>query len=152
MGAFLIGIASSLVANLLGLIDIGSIIKTIASSVHYIMVINIPLWVILSAALIILAVISVHLSIVISLKKKRKKKIAADWRKITSIEYGGHFFKWEYLPNGMPSNIREVCHICDCELGVSGCVCGSKRRPLPRAHAFIADLQSIIISNAGHNE
>ena len=147
-----VGTASILLADALGAIDLGDIVCSIASAGRKAMAIQVPMWGVFLVSFLLFAIVSMHLSVSVFNEKKRREKVKANWRNRTSMEYGGHLFRWEYLPDWMPSNIREVCHMCGDDLGVFGCNCGSKRRPLLGADTFILDLQKVIIANVKHGE
>jgi len=134
-GTLIIGVVSSLVANALGVINIKNIF----------MVLQIPLWSILLIVILLLTSVLLNIYFIIRHEKKRKVKRKSDLHKKTSIDHGGHLFVWEYLPNGEPHNIREICYNCGGDIGTFGCDnCRHSQRRLLGSAQFIEGLKKAI--------
>jgi len=119
IGMFAFSVAASLVANWIGLIDLGNIVNSFASVVRCVMSIEIPVWVIPLVALPLIAAVSALAFIV----ARNRPPNEPDWLGFTMLPYNGRLFEWDYSydDDTEPVNFRELCPKCKYELDGNDC-------------------------------
>jgi len=138
IGMFAFSVAASLVANRIGLIDLGNIVKSVASVVRYVMSIEIPVWVIPLVTFPLFAAVSA-LAFIVVRNRPPDPPNDPEWLDFTMLRYNGRLFGWDYSHDDdtEPVNFRELCPECEYELDGNDCPkCGRSRPFVFRGQAF----------------
>jgi len=161
-GMFILGVASSSVANALGVINLLGIVNAVISAVYFAMMIKIPLWSILLMAFLLFAAVSLYLFFVVFRKRSPEPPALPEWLDFTSIKHEGRLFEWDYNDDAEPVNFRELCAECECELNGNKCPQCGWSRPfafngilLPITHPIPREVEKVVnwhIKNGTYKE
>jgi len=149
MAGIVVTAGGTLLANVFGAIDVRGIAGCVASAVCWVMVIQIPLWAVLAAAVLLPVSYAVRRKMRHLTEEKHKMP---DWFQFTKMVYRGHLIEWSYTEKGAPRNFWELCINCKCQLDSKGeCPrCEARRDPIKDGlnnNEFEVNMERVVVSH-----